>query len=175
MFETTTASTHDLQATPATAAKSATHRRKTRPATFVDLIQLFKQAGIQPSKKALRELLQSRGLRADAETVDSYFGMPALIRDARRTRINRRFHARFGRDPVACVYFPRTHRFGPLPQGTPAQRLAAVRKSAVQKCAKSCFRHGAAGGSSFMVGFADASSQVKYGKRTVIPPLRFTT
>lgn len=162
MFETTTASTPDHHATPATAAKSATHRRKTRPATFVDLIQLFKQAGIQPSKKALRELLLSRGLRADAETVDCYFGMPALIRDARRTRTNRRFRARFGRDPVACVYSPRTHRFGPLPQGTPAQRLAAVRKSAVQKCAKSCFRHGAAGGSSVTVGFADASSQVKY-------------
>lgn len=162
MSETTNESRTAHTAETASITQSAIQRRRTRPATFVDLIKLYKQAGIQPTKKALRELLLNRGLRADTEAIDSYLGMPGRIHDARRARTKRRFRARFGRDLVACIYSATTHRFGPLPQGTPAQRLAAVRKSAIQGCAKSCFRHGAAGGSSFTVGFADTSSQVKY-------------
>lgn len=163
MSETTiTASTFAHNEDLAPAAKSGTQRRKTRPATFVDLVRLYKAAGALPTKKALRELLLTMGLRADTDTVDSYLEMSMFIRNLRSERTKRRFHERFGCDPVKDVSYPRLTRFGPLPQGTPTQRLEAVRKAAILKCAKSCFRHGAAGGSSFEVEFAGVSSQVKY-------------
>lgn len=163
MSETTTTAytlpnTEDL----APAAQSGIQRRKTRPATFVDLVRLYKAVGELATKKALRELLLTMGLRADTDTVDSYLEMSVHIRNRRSARTKRRFRARFGRDPVKDVSPPRPTRFGPLPQGTPAQRLETVRKAAILKCAKSCFRHGAAGGSLFEVEFAGVSSQVKY-------------
>lgn len=164
MSETTTITAsilaHNEDLAPA--AKSGTQRRKTRPATFVELVRLYKAVGGLATKKALRELLLAMGLRADTDTIDCYLEMSAHIRNRRSERTKRRFRARFGRDPVKDVSYPRPTRFGPLPQGTPTQRLEAVRKAAIQKCAKSCFRHGAAGGSSFEVEFAGVSSQVKY-------------
>lgn len=158
----TTASTPARNEDPAPAAKSGTQRQKACPATFVDLVRLYKATGGLATKKALRELLLAMGLRADTDTIDSYLEMPAHIRNRRSERTKRRFRARFGRDPVKDVSSPRPTRFGPLPKGTPTQRLESVRNAAIQKCAKSCFRHGAAGGSSFEVEFAGVSSQVRY-------------
>lgn len=162
MHDTTTESTVDNPADLALATQSGQKRRRTRPATFVELLRLFKEAGSQPTRKALRELLLGKGLRADAGAVESYLGMQRHIWNKREARTQRRFCARFGRVPARFNHAPAPSRFGRLPQGTPAQRLEAVRKAAIKACAQSCFRHGAAGGNSFKVEFADASSQVTY-------------
>lgn len=162
MSETTTKTSLDQSADLAPGAQTGPKRRKTRPATFVELLRLFEKAGSQPTKKALRELLLSKGWRADTDTIENYLGMQRHIWSGRDTRTQRRFRTRFGREPARCNHSPAPSRFGRLPRGTPAQRLEAVRKAAIKACAQSCFRHGAAGGTSFNVEFADASSQVKY-------------
>ncbi|MCG2657370.1 MAG: hypothetical protein L6414_18175 [Hydrogenophaga sp.] len=152
----------EVRARPPTDEHAQTHRRKTRPATHLDLVKLFMEAGTLGSKTSVRELLLNKGYRANTESIDEYTAMDRFLRCQRNGRLERRFQKRFGASPELKHASFQRGKYGPLPTGTPQQRLMVQRKAAIHKCAKSCFRLGAAGGHSFAVTFAGTSSEVQY-------------
>lgn len=159
-----TSKTSPSPSTASTSAPSDEHRKAPRRPTPTqhELLKLHKKAGVLPTKKAVLELLKAAGFKSCAETVEAYNEVPHLLRSGRNQRLNRRFTKRFGAAPSNTP----TPRPGPtaraLPTGTPAQRLERLRHQTLARYARQNFRHGAAGGSSVTVRFAQTSSEAGY-------------
>lgn len=139
----------------------ANQQKRGRSANPLELLKLAHKNLALDTKTGAQSLLRSSGFIANATAVQNLFDAINLIRGHRRNRVSNRILARLGYlPPLAPVHGAASAV--PLPQGTPVSRLLALRKNAVIALAKSMFRHGAPGGTSFTVSFAAQASEVGY-------------
>jgi hypothetical protein len=114
------------------------------------------------TKVAARELIRSKGLVAR----DAYITRLLELRDEHamlaRQRQHLRAEARLGHPLSAPLSTEPRNEPVLLPTGNPSERLAKLRRTQVIETAKSMFRYGAAGGTSFAVHVPVTPVEVNY-------------
>ena len=113
------------------------------------------------TKKHARLALRHNQFSGGMAGVEALIARIAHIRSARLTRPTSRIRERLGHLP-SPVTAKSKRKPVLLPIGSLQSRLEAAKKKAVEQAAKSCFRHGAAGGSSVRVTLTDDPASVDY-------------
>lgn len=154
-------STHEnFESTPEQSTTALAARRRLPPAP--DYIIPRIAANLKSDKKTeARAALRAAGYAGSDRYVDDVLTLRDQIEKRRRNRVLENASRRLGHAPTR----PETARGRApvlLPTGTPLQRLSAVRRNAVRQAAYAVFRHRAAGGHSFRVGFAAEANKVAY-------------
>jgi hypothetical protein len=146
-------------ATGSANAKPARARGKA-PKQF-ELLNMAAEAGGFATKKAACDALKAGGLISTSDAVEKLLEAVAHISSERKTRRSRVIEGRLGHLPPVTPASAVTLSVM-LPQGTPAQRVKAIKVQAVASAARSLLRYGASGGSTMRVCFALDASKVNY-------------
>jgi hypothetical protein len=145
---------------PATADDVEGHRRRhPTPAEMSALAALHRNLTI---KKHARLVLHHNGFSGSSELVDGLLDRVSAIASERRRRAMKRIEARLGTVPQWAMRHLLAAAPPSVSASTPQSRLEQLRKTAIVSAAKSCLRHGAAGGSSFQVRLTKNPAEVGY-------------
>lgn len=144
---------------PATAERIAGARRPAAPTAAVNaLAALHRQL---QTKRHAALVLAHNGFASTPTAVAALMDCVRAQTWRRRYRLSYRIAVRLGQ--AAATALSTTARAPVrLPAGTPAQRLRQLRLRTVELAARSCLRHGAAGGTSFEVTLTRDPAQVGY-------------
>jgi len=113
------------------------------------------------TKKALIAAIRARGLPGNPTNVARVQELRDDFDAARRHRRLNQVNTKANRT-ISALPAPTGRPAIRLPLGTPATRLIELRRRTVTQYAQQAFRHGASGGTKFMVGFADRTRDVTY-------------
>lgn len=113
------------------------------------------------TKKALIAAIRAMGLPGNPTNVARVQELRNEFDAARRHRRLNQVNAKTTK-AISALPAPTGRPAIRLPIGTPATRLLELRKRTVTQYAQQTFRHGASGGTKFMVGFADKTTEVTY-------------
>ncbi len=113
------------------------------------------------TKKALIAAIRARGLPGNPTNVARVQELRDDFDAARRHRRINQVNTKANRT-ISALPAPTGRPAIRLPLGTPATRLIELRRRTVTQYAQQAFRHGASGGTKFMVGFADRTRDVTY-------------
>lgn len=134
-------------------------RRQPTPAEMSAIAALHRKL---ETKKHARLVLRRNGFSGSVELVDALQHRISVMESERRRRASRRIESRLG----AVPQWAKQRLLSEAPSGaqtsTPQSRLEKLRQRAVLATAKSCLRHGAAGGSSFKVRLTTNPAAVGY-------------
>lgn len=148
------------QTTPSASTKCTKSKPKTQHEKEVALLKVA-ASWEGETKKSIIEALRANGLAGNPANVERVQELSKAFSLNRRmrllNRVNTRVTERLDTLPRLCGQ-PAVQ----LPRGMPAQRLTNLRKSTITTLAKATFRHGAPGGTDFIVEFAASSSEVNY-------------
>lgn len=114
------------------------------------------------TKKHARLVLRHNGFSGSNELVEALLNRISGIASERRNKATKRITSRLGAVPQWAMWQLNFEAPSSAPAGTPQSRLQKLRENAVLAAAKSCLRHGAAGGSSFTVRLTKNPSEVGY-------------
>lgn len=147
------------------ASKIATTQRSTDVPTgsLKKGLVLRKIAASNPgsTKKAVVAALRVNGLAGNASNIERLQALAVEFDKGRRNRCLNKANARLPH-PITVLPSPSGRPPVRLPLGLPAQRLLALRKRVITMYAKRAFRHGAPGGSEFIIDFSGTSNEVTY-------------
>lgn len=146
----------------AIAEKPPCKRRRARTLTRAELNKIAASL-TATTKVAVRSAVQALGVAPSEVQIEEVLDRHREIRERRQCRQQQDIERRLGHKPKSPTSTA-SSRQQPvlLPTGTPAERLARVRRETIEATARSLFRYGAAGGSSFRVSFAVSSQDVEY-------------
>lgn len=113
------------------------------------------------TKKALVAAIRAAGLPGNPANVARVKELRDKFDAARRYRCLNQVNARAAK-AISALPSPSGRPAIGLPPGAPAMRLCALRKEMVTEHAQQAFRHGASGGTTFIVEFAAQTSDVNY-------------
>ncbi len=134
-------------------------RRHPTPAEMSAIAALHRKL---KKKKHARLVLRHNGFSGSSELVDVLLNRISAIASERRCRVKKRIESRLGSVPQWAMRQLNLEAPSSALASTPQSRLQRLRQNAVLAAAKSCLRHGAAGGSSFKVRLTRNPAEVGY-------------
>lgn len=134
-------------------------RRHPTPAEMSALAALHRKL---QTKKHARLVLRHNGFSGSNELVEALLQRISDIASERRCKVIKRIKSRLGTVPQWAMRQLNSEAPSSALASTPQNRLQKLRQNAVLAAAKSCLRHGAAGGSSFKVRLTKSPMEVGY-------------
>jgi len=163
LSETSIAMSQDSNLSPQTHQEAPAPTKPTKPTKPVDAtLHTLAAERALTTKKAVREALREAGLPGRPAYIDQVFANRDEHNKQRSTRNTRRALKHTGKECPARPLASTPTKRALLPSGTPQQRLNGMRRATLKAAALDLLKYGAAGGSSFRVGFSDDPAKIGY-------------